>query len=258
MKTRGMLAAAAAAVGPLASLILLAACEPAGEARTSPEPTYRPEFDSLETVEARKKSFFRYLKPMIEEENERVLGQRRRLRRLYRDHMGKVVLRWEDMQWLTALLEEYEVQGLDVGETSYWDNLFRRVDMVPVDLALVQAAKESGWGTSRFAREGNNFFGQRCFAEGCGIVPERREPGQVYEVARFDSPRNSVRSYIHNLNTNPAYRRFRRLRFQQRQNGGSPDGYVLVEGLPQYSERRFVYLDEIRAMIRANRRYLRS
>ena len=249
---------AAGAAAALAALVLCSGCEPAGEARIGPEGDATPAFDSLETVEGRKKAFFRFLRPMIEAENERVLGQRRRLQKLYREHRREIVLRWEDMRWLTALLEEYEVEGLNVGEISHWDNLFRRVDIVPVDLALIQAAKESGWGTSRFAREGNNFFGQRCFSEGCGIVPERRDPDAVYEVARFGSVRDSVRSYIHNLNTNPAYRRFRRLRFQQRQNGLSPDGYDLAEGIPQYSERRFSYLDEIRAMIRANRRYLKS
>jgi Bax protein len=130
--------------------------------------------------------------------------------------------------------------------------------MIPADLALVQAAKESGWGTSRFAREGNSFFGQRCNVKGCGLVPGGREPGETYEVAVFDTVDESVRSYIKNLNTHGAYRSFRRLRFRQRFEGSIPDGHTLAGQLPSYSERGVEYLHEIRAMIRVNRPFLDS
>jgi Bax protein len=130
--------------------------------------------------------------------------------------------------------------------------------MIPLNLALAQAAKESGWGTSRFAREGNNLYGQRCFTKGCGIVPAGRAEGATHEVRRFDTAAASVQSYIHNLNTNNAYRRFRLMRRLQRLEGKEPDGFILAESLPRYSERRYRYLDEIREMMRVNRRYLES
>ena len=82
----------------------------------------------------------------------------------------------------------------------------------PVDLALVQAAVESGWGRSRFALVGNNLFGTRCLRRGCGLVPTQRSPGEVYEVRRFRSIEEAVAAYMHNLNTHAGYDEFRRLR----------------------------------------------
>ena len=215
-----------------------------------------PAFDRDGDVGKRKRDFFAYLRPIVEAENDRVMDQRRRLRRLYEDHRKGRAVSWSDARWLEWLLEEYEVEGRE-GE-NLWEILLRRVDMIPADLALVQAAKESGWGTSRFAREGNSLFGQRCNVEGCGLVPGGREPGETYEVAVFDTVDESVRSYIRNLNTYGAYRSFRRLRFRQRRAGTIPDGHTLAGQLPSYSERGVEYLHEIRAMIRANRPFFDS
>lgn len=248
-----------AAALPLAAAGLLLSCRPApppGPSEGTGLPA--PDFLSASDTKERKRLFLEHLLPVIEQENARVLSRRRRLERLFEAHRRNGVLPWADRLWLRNLLAQYGVAGLEVTEESRWDNLFRRVDAVPADLAVIQAAKESGWGTSRFAREGNNYFGQRCFTEGCGMIPEDREPGLRHEVAVFDSLEEAVRSYIHNLNTNAAYRRFRRLRFDMRRAGREPDGYVLVEGLPQYSERRDLYLEEIRAMLRANRHLFES
>ncbi len=215
-----------------------------------------PAFGRDGDVEKKKRAFFAYLRPIVEAENDRVMDQRRRLRLIYEDHRKGRAVSWSDAKWLEWLLEEYEVEGRE-GE-NLWETLLRRVDMIPADLALVQAAKESGWGTSRFAREGNSLFGQRCNVEGCGLVPGRREPGETYEVAVFDTVDESVRSYIRNLNTYGAYRSFRRLRFRQRRAGTIPDGHTLAGQLPSYSERGIEYLHEIRAMIRANRPFFDS
>ena len=242
----------------IAALLLCVACGPAADVPLPEGDGTLPDFRGISNVDERKKGFFEFLRPLVAAENERVLKQRRRLLRLHERHRKNMLLPWKDRQWLMELLKEYEVEGLEVSDLSRWDNLLRRVDMVPVGLALVQAAKESGWGTSRFAREGNNLFGERCFTEGCGIVPNERETDASHEVRAFASVEDSVKSYIHNLNTNGAYRRFRRLRFQQRLKGKKPDGYRLVDGLPQYSERGHLYLSEIRAMMRSNRRFLGS
>jgi Bax protein len=215
-----------------------------------------PAFGLDGDVEKRKRDFFAFLRPIVDGENERVMDQRRRLMSLYGEHRKGRTLSWSDARWLEWLLEEYEVAGRE-GE-NLWEILLRRVDMIPADLALIQAAKESGWGTSRFAREGNSLFGQRCNVEGCGLVPGGREPGETYEVAVFDTVDESVRSYIRNLNTYSAYRGFRRLRFRQRFEGTIPDGHTLAGQLPSYSERGVEYLHEIRAMIRANRLFLES
>lgn len=240
------------------SLVLVAGCDGIGDVKGPGGSESLPEFSRIRDVEERKRSFFSFLRPIIVSENTRVAKDREKLLELYEKDRSGQVISWAEMKWLEGLLVKYEIQGLDIGELSHWDNLLRRVDIIPVDLALVQAAKESGWGTSRFARQGNNLFGEWCFEPGCGIVPEAREPGATHEVAKFASVRNSVRSYMHNLNTFSAYRRFRRLRFKQRLAGKEPDGFALIDGLPQYSERKEAYLEEIRVMFRVNRRHLDS
>ena len=121
--------------------------------------------------------------------------------------------------------------------------------MIPVSMLLAQAANESAWGTSRFAQKGNNFFGQWCFKAGCGIVPKMRPSGRIYEVARFNSPYDSVKSYLKNLNTNNGYKLFRKLRAMERETEGKLNGLVLAPGLINYSERKQKYVNSIKAII---------
>ncbi len=190
------------------------------------------------------------MSPIIREENNRVLKQRKRLLRLHEQYENGSWLWWWDRRWLNGLVSEYEVERPD--DPDQWQTLLSRVDIVPLDLALVQAAKESGWGASRFVREGNSMFGERCFDEGCGIVPGKRRPGAEHEVQAFQSVAESVRSYIHNINTHDAYNNFRRLRSRLRKEGSALDGYSLAGALPLYSERRTNYIIEIRHMIKEN------
>jgi Bax protein len=128
-----------------------------------------------------------------------------------------------------------------------------KVNFIPAALILAQAANESAWGTSRFAREGNNFFGQWCFSKGCGIVPNSRNSGANHEVASFDSPLGSVKSYIRNLNSHPTYALLRTLRQQSIDDGQRVSGELLAQGLIGYSERGEEYVKEIQSMIRYNK-----
>nr|WP_285817562.1 glucosaminidase domain-containing protein [Echinimonas agarilytica] len=131
-----------------------------------------------------------------------------------------------------------------------------RINTVPVALALAQAAKESGWGTSRFARQGNNLFGQWCFSKGCGLVPLQRKPGAKHEVATFDSPAYSVDAYVRNINANGAYQLLRQHR-QSLQNQAMPELVkALILGLGSYSERGQAYVHEVDAMIDNNPSWL--
>jgi Bax protein len=124
--------------------------------------------------------------------------------------------------------------------------------MIPASLALAQAANESAWGTSRFAQDGNNFFGQWCYSDGCGIIPSRRRQGDIHEVRRFDTVKDSVQAYIHNLNTFPSYQMLRRIRQQLRQQNRNLDGASLADGLESYSERGLDYIEELQTMIYSN------
>ena len=130
--------------------------------------------------------------------------------------------------------------------------LNRRMDIVPASMVLSQAAMESGWGTSRFARQANNMFGQWCFTRGCGVVPGQRDTSAKHEVAKYDRVDLAVESYYRNINTQPSYKELRGIRQQARHDGKLPTGHELVAGLGKYSARGDDYIEELRSMIRSN------
>lgn len=212
-----------------------------------------PDFSAYDDVGEMKHAFFSHLAPAIQAENQRVLEQRERLLDIIEDFERDDDIGWMDRRWLKRLAEAYAVEWDEQDPRSTLELLQRRVDMVPPPLALVQAATESGWGRSRFAVEANNLFGQWCYTPGCGLVPAGRVEGAQHEVAAFDSVRAAVASYLRNINTHDAYLPLRRLRQQQREAGQTPRAGALIDGLTRYSERREEYVEEIRAMLRANR-----
>ena len=138
------------------------------------------------------------------------------------------------------------------------NELILRVDVIPVSLALAQAANESAWGTSRFALEGNNVFGQWCYKKGCGIVPAERRSGATHEVKSFTSVEQSVQAYILNINSHPSYRYLREVRAVMRERQGKLDPMGLAYGLDRYSERGNNYVDEVRNLIIQNNLRLRD
>jgi Bax protein len=133
-----------------------------------------------------------------------------------------------------------------------------RVDEIPTALVLIQAANESAWGNSRFARQANNYFGQWRFTKGCGLVPLRRNAGAKHEVQYFTSAELSVRAYIHNLNTSPSYKMLRNLRHFLRRQGKPLDAEFLAIGLKDYSERGMDYVRIIQGMIRSNKALIQA
>jgi len=224
--------------------------------RVLPAPAPLPDFAAIDNVQARKQAFFEFLAPRVVAENRRVLEARARLLEIEAAHERGRPPSWLDHRWLRRLAAEYAVQWQPDALDSVLERLTRRVDVVPPALALVQAATESGWGRSRFAIEANNLFGHWCYERGCGLVPEARVDGARHEVAAFDSVRDAIARYVHNLNTHDAYRPFRRLRDAQRSRGERPSAAVLVDGLIRYSERRGAYVEDIRSTIRSNRRLI--
>ncbi|MDX2474645.1 MAG: glucosaminidase domain-containing protein [Candidatus Krumholzibacteria bacterium] len=211
-----------------------------------------PDFRVFGDVSTKKSRFFDYLLPLVQAENVRLTAIRKRLSYIY-DHV-----RWHrqideaDQQWLALVSQEFRLPTTDSSRTEFWVSIFQRVDAVPEELALAQAANESAWGTSRFAREGNNLFGQWCFRQGCGMVPAGRPAGATYEVARYDSVSESIGSYMHNLNTGRTYQLLREIRSRMRIEGQAPAATELAAGLRDYSERGIDYVNELRAMIRHN------
>lgn len=217
-----------------------------------------PDFAAIENIEERKTKFFNYLHPHIHAENEAILEQRKVLEGyLLKLRRGEKLER-KERAFLSAISEEYELDTLNQASVSHLRQLLRRVDIIPASLVLAQAANESAWGTSRFALEGYNFFGQWCFAEGCGLVPERRHANARHEVQRFGSAKESVHAYFMNINTFQSYHELRRIRQRLRDQSQEIDGLSLAEGLEEYSERGANYVQELRSMIDYNQLLLRD
>ena len=209
-----------------------------------------PDFREAPAGRERKAAFFGYFLPIIEKQNREILKTRQNLADWYlsRDEISSL-----HASELNTIAIRYRIHDFDIENDKSWQKLLRRVDIVPPSLALAQAANESAWGTSRFAREANNFYGQWCFNKGCGLVPKKREAGKTHEVAAFDSPQESVKMYIRNLNSNSAYKSLREVRAQLRQLNKPVTGHALAAGLKRYSERGLEYVSELRAMIEYNK-----
>lgn len=210
-----------------------------------------PHFAGINDTQEKKQAFFNYFNAIIEHENNRVQHDRDEITALYQQWQEKGKLRKKQKKQLTRLVTRYRVDK-DSNMTVKFQTLLRRAHPVPSSLALAQAANESAWGTSRFAKKGNNFFGQWCYREGCGLVPNRRSSKDKHEVRVFTTPAGSVRAYIHNINTHRAYKSLRIIREQVTEQGESPSGAQLAEGLVKYSERGHEYVDEIQSLIRSN------
>lgn len=221
-----------------------------------------PDFSTYSNVSLMKADFFDYLQPIVSYHNSLIKEQRFQLQVIYQRLVEEKDLRSQDREFLLQLSEQYDYE-LEAG----WElkveealashpidrsirQLLLKVDEVPLDLALVQAAKESGWGRSRFAIEANNLFGHWCYSQGCGLVPEQRTEGAAHEVRKFDSIAGAIGSYMNNLNSYYTYETLRLIRGGLRSAGDPVTGTALADGLIYYSQRREAYVDEIKVMIR--------
>ncbi len=184
----------------------------------------------ITNLKARKVIFIQFMLPMILRVNERIEAQRRRLVYLLWQIDAGRDLDQRDLLWLDNLAREY---GLGTDDR---DELIRRVDTVPVSIFLAQAIIESGWGTSRFAVEGNALYGQRTWNESTGIIPKKRRSKQSFVVRTFSKPHGSVVAYANNLNQHPAYSEFRKSRAKARADGLPMDSRTLVRFLGGYAE----------------------
>ncbi len=195
----------------------------------------------------RKVIFFKTVLPLVLRVNAEISVDRKRLTRLEGLRREDQKLAAEDRLWLAALAERYNVDRDD------FEEFLKRVDIVPASLALAQAAAESGWGTSRFVREGNALFGQWTFTKVGSLLPGAREKGKTHRVKSFSALIDGVRAYVNNLNTHRAYRAFRTERRNARRSGAPLDGHDLARALTSYSERGKDYVRDIQTIINVNR-----
>ncbi|MFT5208975.1 MAG: Bax protein [Flavobacterium sp.] len=226
---------------------------------TKEPPSSVPEFRSYTDVKKKKSDFFAYMLPMIRQANKALMEERNFILNL---DLGKK-LSQQSLSKLQLMSKKYKIKQTEstmqnpitneLIDSELVNKLLSRVDKVPASLILAQSANESAWGTSRFAREANNFFGIWCFSKGCGIKPLSRDEGLIHEVAKFKEVQDGVDYYTRMINTHSAYKALRRIRENQRQEGQTLSGSRLAEGLIKYSERGDAYVQEIKAMIRTNK-----
>ena len=227
--------------------------EPTAEVSVASKPIVAlPDFASISNIEAKKQQFFDFLQGYVRYENGSVSDLRLQLRN-YADVIDSgAPLSGRERDWVADLAIAYNVDTDTTTDRVLVNELLLKVDVIPASIVLAQAANESAWGTSRFALEGNNVFGQWCFVEGCGIVPNRRVEGATHEVKSFDTIEDAIESYFLNINSHPLYIGFRQERARLRQLGQSLDPFLLVQELGRYSQRGENYIDEVQTMIRQN------
>ncbi len=210
------------------------------------KPIYFTQFprdlDNLQSVQLKKETFIKIVLPLIVAENEKILDDRERLKVLSEKKFTSDIER----QWLRQKLLEYKVKKSDFKE------LMNRMDMIPVSIALAQAAKESGWGTSRFALEGNAIFGQWTW-DGQGIAPLQRDGDKSHKILKFPILRASVKAYKNNLNTHKSYLKFREKRKSLRDKNKSITGLALTDTLKNYAQTGSEYTKILNQIITQNR-----
>ena len=198
----------------------------------------------LKTLGGTKKKrelFIKIVLPLILHENEKITEDRKRLFKILAKNFNSP----GEKVWLRRRFKEYKIEDRDLSK------LKMRMDIIPVSIALAQAANESGWGTSRFALEGNALFGQWTWSKK-GISPKNKDPNQSHKILQFQILKASVRAYKNNLNTHNAYKEFREVRAKLRQSGTKITGLALTKYLKNYSAIGEKYTEIIEGIIVQN------
>jgi len=210
------------------------------------KPIYFTQFprdlESIQSTKLKKETFIQIVLPLVVAENERILEDREKLKLL----TNKKFTTDLEKQWLRQKLLEYKVKKADLKE------LMTRMDIIPTSIALAQAAKESGWGTSRFALEGNAIYGQWTWS-GQGIAPLDRDSNKNHKILKFPILRASVKAYKNNLNTHKSYKAFRDKRLQLREKNKKIKGLELTETLKNYAQTGSEYTKILNQIITQNR-----
>ena len=215
-----------------------------------------PDFGMIKDVNEKKRQFFSYMRPKIIAENEKVLFERDFVLKMQIKLNENKEFNADETKELKKLMVGYRIDNRDVSKSKTFKELLIHIDIIPLELALTQAALESAWGTSYFARKANNIFGQWCFTPGCGVVPKRRPAGETHEVAIFDNVNLSVRYYLKFLNSHPLFSKLRKARLKNRKKDEYPNAYDMSGGLSAYSARGNDYIAELRSMIKTNQKYM--
>ncbi len=199
------------------------------------------EMKMIENTSQRKNLFIQIVLPLILDENNQIKLDRKKLFVVLNKNNNSDA----EKKWLNMKFKQYGVKNKDLS------TLKIRMDEIPVSLAIAQAAKETGWGTSRFALEGNALFGQWTFS-GDGIKPKSSDNDKTHKVMKFQILKASVRAYQRNLNTHSSYKKFRKLRAQSRDNDEKLDSLILADCLDQYAATGVEYTKTLKKIILQN------
>ena len=199
------------------------------------------EMKSIENSGKRKNLFIKIILPLVLEENNRIIIDRKKLFTILNKNKNSK----DEIKWLNQKFKQYGVVNKDLA------TLKVRMDIIPVSLAIAQAAKETGWGTSRFAIEGNALFGQWTWS-GEGIKPAGADTDATYKVMKFNVLKASVRAYQRNLNTHSSYKKFRFVRAQLRDDNKKLDSLKLAEYLDNYAQTGTEYTKVLKQIIQQN------
>ena len=199
------------------------------------------EIKMIENTKERKEFFIQIVLPLILQENNKIRLERKRLFSIINKSNNTDLER----KWLDKKYKQYGIPSKDLS------TLKIRMDEVPVSLALAQAAKETGWGTSRFAQEGNALFGQWTWS-GEGLKPKEADENKGHKVMKFNVLQASVRAYQRNLNTHKTYKEFRQARAQLRDSEKPLDSIVLSQYLDEYAETGQQYVKTLQKIIVQN------
>ena len=199
------------------------------------------EIKMIENTKKRKNLFIQIILPLILEENNQIKLDRKKFFVILNKNNNSDA----EKKWLNMKFKQYGVKNKDLL------TLKIRMDEIPVSLAIAQAAKETGWGTSRFALEGNALFGQWTFS-GTGLKPLSADSGKKHKVMKFQILKASVKAYQRNLNTHSSYKKFRRLRAEARDNDEKLDSLILVDSLDKYAATGVEYTEVLKKIIKQN------
>ena len=199
----------------------------------------------------KKTKFIETVLPLISFENQKILFERRRLIEIKNYLKVQKTLDKNDFIYLNHLAKKYQIKSKNIHKIDIINNLLLSVDVIPNSIVLAQAVNESGWGTSRFAREYNALFGQYTYDINNGVVPYEREEGKKHLIKNFTSLDKSVESYFKNINTHYAYHDFRKARSQIHKNDLNKNIKLLTKTLNVYAEDKS-YVDTINSIIDSN------
>ena len=196
---------------------------------------------TLGDTKMKRELFIKIVLPLILDENQKIMDDRKKLFKILAKNFNTV----GEKVWLKRRFREYKIEDQDLSKLKI------RMDIIPVSIALAQAANESGWGTSRFALEGNALFGQWTWSKK-GISPANKDPDKTHKILQFQILKASVRAYKNNLNTHSAYKEFREVRAQLRQDDKQIVGLDLTKYLKNYAAIGEKYVSILENIIERN------